>query len=534
MGTLDQETLRELWRVSPAATAAHLSRNYRNPWLPARHLLHLSNIIVNAVTGQGPRFVIVSMPVRHGKSEEGSKWTPVWYLENWPDHTVMLLGHGSEFAAKWGGAVRNISINHEEELSFTLAPDSKAKYRWNTTAGGGMVTAGVGGDITGRGANLLIIDDPIKNHEDVATLIARDKLWEWWTSTSSSRIEPGAAVLLLMARWHEDDLAGRLLNPEYNREGYRDWTEVNFPAIYDPQMAARGPDPLGRNPNKVTTVILGDGSKSMISGEALWPERWPLQELALKRRASLEDWASLYQGVPPKLISKGNVYHNFSDTENVRRCEFDPDLDLFLGLDFNVDPMCGVFGQYRRERTAYTHLTNQMLVRMEVLGEICLPNSNTKEFLEAFVSRTRNYVNIRRGGRLNVRLYGDASGNQRSTNGDQTDYQIIRQYFNRFPEYSVTYHITKENPSVRSRVNAVNEVLLTADGFRRLHVDVGCMELRRDFKEVKWKTDAGGNSTGTLDKGDKKRTHISDALGYVIYHEFGIRNVVGEKSEVVR
>ncbi len=529
MSTLPPEVIANLWRVSPAATAARLSREDREPWYPAPHLLFISDCIRKAVLHQGPRFNIVSCPVRHGKSEECSKWTPVWYLENWPHKRVMLCGHGGNFAAEWGGKVRNIVNDSQNLLSFSLAEDSQAKNRWNTSEGGGMKTAGVGGDITGRGADLMLIDDPVKNEEEANSIVIRDKIWNWWSSTASSRIEPGGVVFLIMARWHEDDLAGRLLNPEYN-EGYADWNEINLPAIYDEEAAKFGPDPMGRDPKKITRVNVG-GQMVDVQGEALWPWRWPLEELMIKKRlaASPGDWASLYQGRPARSSTIGNVYHSYHDTENVMRVERDPDLPLFWALDFNVDPMCSIMGQYREQITPRTILTNEKLITLEVLQEMCLPNSNTREACQEFVNRSKRYVNAARGRRVPLHIYGDVSGNKHSTNGDSTDYELIRDFFNRYPEYVVTYNIGTDNPAVKSRTNAVNLALKTADGFRRMFIDPGCVELRKDLREVKWKKDAGGNSTGIIDKDDRKRTHLSDALGYVTIQKFGIKPVFGEK-----
>jgi hypothetical protein len=507
-----QEILRYAWRVSPAATAATLSREDPTPWQPADHLLLLSRAVRDATTGKGPRFLIVNMPPRHGKSWFLSKWCPVWYLENWPHKQVMLCGYGSNFAADWGRAVRNTVEQHKGRLCFELSEDSKAANRWRTNKNGGMVTAGVGGDITGKGADLLIIDDPVKNAEEANSKTYRDNVWSWWTSTARTRLEPGGVIIIIMTRWHEDDLVGRLLNPEYNAD-WASWHQINLPAICD----TKEPDLLGRT-----------------EGDALWPERYNKEELAqIKRSVGEADWFSLFQQMPSRMSGVGNVYHGYSDRDNVARCERDPNTPLVWSLDFNVNPMCSVIAQYREQNTKNTFLTNQKLLTVEILREQALPNSNTREACQAFVNAVVPYVNLARGSRIPLEIYGDASGNQGSTKsmrGAETDYIIIREFFERYPEFRVSYFGGRDNPAVKDRTNAVNEALKSADGFRRLMIDPSCTGLRKDFREVKWKTDSGGNTTGVIDKSDAKISHLSDAVGYFLSHKFGIKTRSGERT----
>ncbi len=518
-GLLQPELIGELWRASPAATAATLSRDDRDPWMPAPHLLLISRAIRNAVTGTGPKFNIITMPPRHGKSFLISKWTPVWFLDNFPHKKIIMCGYGASFAADWGREVRNLTSIHQARLRYTLSDDSKAQNKWNTVEGGGMRTAGVGGDITGKGADILILDDVIKNYDEAESFTFREKVWNWYTSTARTRLEPGGCIFVLMTRWHEDDLVGRLLSPEYGVA--QDWNVLDLPAICegpgDPCWSGR-PDPIGREP-----------------GDALWPARYDRQALdLLKRSVTDENWFSLYQQHPARLAGKGNVYDSYSASENVMRCERDIELPLFWSLDFNRDPMCSVIGQNREIKGPYFHLNNEKLVTCEVLQEMYLPDCSTYEACQEFINRSRRYVNAARGRRVALEIYGDVSGNQGHTSGDQTDWEIVRQFFQRYPEFLVTYHVGIDNPAVKARTNAVNTALKTADGYRRLLIDIGCRELQKDMSEVKWKRDSGGNTMGVIDKSDRKRSHLSDALGYVIVKRFGIQSVVGERNGLMQ
>ena len=258
------------WLSTPASLAWMLSEQR---WHPARHLLLLNRRLTDLATGRIRR-LLVSMPPRHGKSELISHWLPVWYLNTWPERRIILATYGADFAADWGRRVRNTVQEHADTLQVRIAQDSSAANRWHTTAGGGMVAAGAGGPLTGRGADLFIIDDPIKTAEDAYSATWRERVWDWWTTTARTRLEPGASVVVLMTRWHDDDLAGRILRNA--QESGDAWEVLNLPAL------AENGDPLGREP-----------------GEALWPERYDVEALQTTRREVGErTWSALYQQRP--------------------------------------------------------------------------------------------------------------------------------------------------------------------------------------------------------------------------------------------
>ncbi|HYG67585.1 MAG TPA: phage terminase large subunit [Anaeromyxobacteraceae bacterium] len=245
-----------LWRATPATLAQRLSRGR---WIPARHLLFIAQVLVALLVGRHKR-VILSVPPRHGKSELASHWLPVWALELWPWMRIILTSYEARFASRWGRTVRDTIQTNGRELNVRVSRKSSAANQWDTTAGGGMLTAGVGGPITGWGANLFLIDDPFKNADQANSQLYRDKVWEWWQSTAYTRIEPfrdgrEGVALLTMARWHEDDLAGRL--ERFGDEGGEPWHVIRLPALADDVD-----DPLGRR-----------------IGEALWPERRSEEQL---------------------------------------------------------------------------------------------------------------------------------------------------------------------------------------------------------------------------------------------------------------
>jgi predicted phage terminase large subunit-like protein len=236
------------------------------------HLGILSRRLHHAAITPGSR-LIVTMPPRHGKSELISHWFPVWYLNTFPDRKVILTSYEADFAASWGRKVRNEVMEHADVLNVRVTDDSAAANRWDTTAGGGMITAGAGGPITGKGAHVLIIDDPIKNSEEANSPTVRQKIWDWWQSTAYTRLEPDGIAIVVMTRWNEDDLVGRLLA---NEDAGEPWQVLNLPAV------AEDDDAMGRAP-----------------GEALWPGRYTLARLEQIRRAVGQYvWTSLFQQRP--------------------------------------------------------------------------------------------------------------------------------------------------------------------------------------------------------------------------------------------
>lgn len=225
--------------------------------------------------------LMITMPPRHGKSMLASEFFPSWYMGRNPDHYVVTATYAQELADDFGRKVKNQIESDAFKAVFPnvgLADDSKSAKRFHvdgnlggwenvTTQRGAYYAVGVGGPLTGRGAHLLLIDDPVKNREDADSEVTRRKIKDWYTSTAYTRLMPGGRIVVIQTRWHEDDLAGWLLSG-HAHEG---WTTLNLPAIND-------------------------------DGEALWPEKYPIDTLLRIKEAlsvaSPRDWSALYQQRP--------------------------------------------------------------------------------------------------------------------------------------------------------------------------------------------------------------------------------------------
>ena len=267
----EQDLLRQAM-LDPAAFAWLASRGQ---WQVAPHLDLLAERLLDVAQGKLKR-LLIQMPPRHGKSEFASAHFPAWYLGTFPDRRVILASYEHDFAASWGAKAKDRFSEFGPLLwRLWVRRDRQAADDWQIAGhSGGMVCAGVGGPITGRGADLLIIDDPVKSAEEANSETYRERAWNWYRSTAYTRLEPAGAILLIQTRWHEDDLAGRVL-AEAAKTG-EPWHVISLPAL------AEAGDVLGRQP-----------------GEPLWPARYPVEDLE-QIQASLGGywWQALYQQRP--------------------------------------------------------------------------------------------------------------------------------------------------------------------------------------------------------------------------------------------
>jgi predicted phage terminase large subunit-like protein len=240
---------------------------------PARHHKLLIDKLEKVSAGEITRLAVF-MPPGSAKSTYSSILFPPWYVAQHPQHQIITASNTAELAARWGRKVRNYLNEHQLTLGCGLASDSQAADRWQTSAGGEYIAVGVGGTVTGWRGDLVVIDDPIKGREQADSEEIRAKQWEWYTDDIYSRLKPGGRIVLIQTRWHEDDLAGRILTAA--TEGRDKWEVLSLPAL------AEEDDPLGRKP-----------------GEALWPDWENLEHLELKRLISgPRTWSALYQQRP--------------------------------------------------------------------------------------------------------------------------------------------------------------------------------------------------------------------------------------------
>lgn len=256
------------YRLTPATMAVKISQGR---WIPAKHLLYISTKVATAIE-RGRARIIVTMPARHGKSEFVSVNTPIWFLDRWPRKHIILCSYGAELATEFSRKVRDTINENPELLRVRLRQDVQAVAKFVTTEDGGMIAAGIGGPITGKGAHLFIIDDYVKNAEDSLSETKRRTAWEWLKSTALTRLEPDASIIILATRWNDQDLIGKV----QEEWAFMNWETINFPAF------AEENDPIGRE-----------------VGEPLWPERYTTEALLeIKEAVGSYWWDAMYQQHP--------------------------------------------------------------------------------------------------------------------------------------------------------------------------------------------------------------------------------------------
>jgi predicted phage terminase large subunit-like protein len=209
----------------------------------------------------------------------------LWALLQNQDLRVAIISYEHNIARRWGRRVRDMIAGHPE-LGLFVRPDLSAQAEWELRGfEGGVFTAGIGAALTGRPVDLMIIDDPIKDHQQADSHVYRERVWDWWTGTGSTRLGPGAPVLQVATRWHEADLAGQLLAAD---DGHV-WRTVNIPAQADHRPEHGETDPLGRAPGEFM-----ESTRRNKRGTPLSDEQWE----AIKARVGSRDWTAMYQGRP--------------------------------------------------------------------------------------------------------------------------------------------------------------------------------------------------------------------------------------------
>jgi predicted phage terminase large subunit-like protein len=251
----------------------------------APHLLLLQEKLEAIDRGELKR-LIVSMPPRHGKSELLSIHAPVWFLERDPTREIIAAGYAVSLARKFSRKARKLA----EKMGLSLNPKVAQASEWETSGGGRMYAVGVGGGIAGHGADVLIIDDPVKNVQEASSPLIREKIWDWFVSEALTRLSPKGAAIVIMTRRHEADLIGSLVEGRDAESGETEtdedapveqdqpehWEYVRIPGISEGEG-----DPLGRP-----------------EGAALWPSRWPIDALERIKRRGEWKFAALYQQRP--------------------------------------------------------------------------------------------------------------------------------------------------------------------------------------------------------------------------------------------
>ena len=266
-------------------------------FIEGRHHKIMAESFERVVNGDLKR-LIINMPPRHTKSEFASYLLPAWFLGQYPEKKIIQTAHTAELSVGFGRKVRNLVDSEDYKEIFPelgLRADSKAAGRWSTSKGGEYFAIGVGGAVTGKGADLLIIDDPHSEQEgQSADPAVFDKVYDWYTSGPRQRLQPGGSIIIVMTRWHKRDLTGKIIKTSVQREGMDEWELIEFPAI-------------------------------MPSGNALWPEFWSLTELeALRSELPAPKWQAQYQQDPSSeesALVKREWWKKWED-ERPPPCEF--------------------------------------------------------------------------------------------------------------------------------------------------------------------------------------------------------------------
>jgi predicted phage terminase large subunit-like protein len=291
--------------------------------------------------------LIINMPPRHTKSEFASYLLPAWFLGKFPGKKVIQTSHTAELAVGFGRKVRNLvdsEVYHENFPELSLQADSKAAGRWNTSKGGDYFAIGVGGAVTGKGADLLIIDDPHSEQEAAMAAVnpeVYDKVYEWYTSGPRQRLQPGGAIVVVMTRWAQRDLTGQVLKNAALR-GENDWEVIEFPAI-------------------------------LPSGNPLWPQFWSIQELsALREELPNSKWQAQYQQNPvgnESAIVKRDWWQ-WWDEETPPQCDFilqswDTAFEKHQRADYSAGTTWGIFNNPKDGNRPNIVLLNTYKKRVE-------------------------------------------------------------------------------------------------------------------------------------------------------------------------
>lgn len=276
--SLDRETLAY---ALPGGLANYCTQG---AWKYGKHHKLIEDKLLDVANGKCKRLMISIAP-RSGKSMLVSHYFPAWYLGRFPNKKIILATYEATFSASWGRKARDVLSEYGEKIFDVKVADSPASIdNWEIAGtGGGMATAGAGGALTGKGANLLILDDYIKNSEEALSPNTQEKIYDWFRSTFYTRLTPDGAIIITATRWASDDLIGKLIKEM--RDGGEEWEVINIPALADAEN-----DPLGRS-----------------EGEPLWPEGgFDLKKYTdIKRTLGSHWFSAMYQGRPTS--KEGNL-----------------------------------------------------------------------------------------------------------------------------------------------------------------------------------------------------------------------------------
>jgi predicted phage terminase large subunit-like protein len=351
-----------------------------NRYYIPQHLQVLDSYLTDVGEGKLKR-LIITMPPRHGKTLLTSTYFPVWYLGHHPDKRVILTSYGSGLAYDPSMAARDIFKDWAGVVfnGLKLNPYRAQSMDWGIYGHtGGMFAAGLQGSLTGKGASLLIIDDPIKGNIEAQSPTIRENVWNWYSSVAYARLEPEGAIVLIQTRWHMDDLAGKLIKEM--EQGGEEWTILNLPAIAEQDEEIKFHDAIGNE----TRVFRRK------KGEPLWPARFDIERLNIIKRVEGDYWfASLYQQRPVPL--EGGIfkeewiqYYEDKDLPNIEDFDvviqsWDPTVSKSFRSDYVVGQVWGRKGAdfYLLDQIRGRYDFDETVFRIRELSR-AYPQSNAK------------------------------------------------------------------------------------------------------------------------------------------------------------
>lgn len=360
-----EQARRELARRHLLPFVQRNVEGYAAGWLHADICQRLERFSDQVARKESPRLML-SVPPRHGKSEIASKNFPAWHLGKFPKHEIIQASYASDLALDFSRKVRDLMKTNQYQALFPtrIDPKSSALERWNTTAGGAYTAVGVRGPITGRGAHIGIIDDPVKDRQDAESETLRQQVKDWYSSTFYTRLAPGGGIVVIMTRWHEDDLSGWLISvmEEAEKEmaelGHWPadadrWEVINYPAIAEQDETYRK------------------------TGEALHTDRYPLPALNKIKRALLpRDWSALYQQRPTLEDGDFFIRSNFRfyapyDRPPLEELAIYTAWDLALGKkDTNDYTVCVIVGIARNGDIYVLHILRGRWGSLEIIEKM--------------------------------------------------------------------------------------------------------------------------------------------------------------------